>query len=316
MKVVLPGGTGQVGSILARAFHGHGHEVVVLGRTPRAAAWRTTVWDGRSQGEWTRELDGADVVINLAGRSVNCRYTPENRASIKQSRLLSTRALGEAIASVRRPPRVWLQASTATIYAHRFDAPNDETTGILGGEEPDAPDTWRFSVDVARTWERELDAAKVASTRKVKLRSAMIMSPDRDGIFDTLFRLARRGLGGPAAGGRQFVSWIHDVDFVRAIDWLIEHDDVVGAVNLAAPEPLPYSAFMRELRSACGAPFGVPAAKWMLELGALVMRTETELVLKSRRVVPGLLLARGFEFDFPAWGEAVRDLCRRRREGS
>ena len=316
MKVVLPGGTGQVGTILARSFHGDGYEVVVLGRTPRPAAWRTAVWDGRSQGEWAREFDGADVVINLAGRSVSCRYTPENRESIKQSRLLSTRAVGEAIASARRPPRVWLQASTATIYSHRFDATNDETTGILGGEEPDAPDTWRFSIDVARSWERELDAAKVGNTRKVKLRSAMIMSPDRDGIFDALVLLARRGLGGPAAGGRQFVSWIHDLDFVRAIYWLIEHESIAGAVNLAAPEPLPYSEFMRELRSACGAPFGLPATRWMLEIGALLMRTETELVLKSRRVVPGLLLAHGFVFEFPAWREAARDLCRRRREGS
>jgi uncharacterized protein len=311
MKVVIPGGTGQVGTILARAFHHGGHDVVVLGRSPRVSEWRTATWDARNQGDWAREVDGADVVINLAGRSVNCRYTAENRESIKQSRLLSTRAVGEAIASARRPPKVWLQASTATIYAHRFDAPNDEATGILGGDEPEAPDTWKFSIDVARSWEREVDAAEVGNTRKVKLRSAMIMSPDRDGIFDTLLTLVRRGLGGSAAGGRQYVSWIHDSDFVRAVYWLIHHEDLSGAVNLAAPGPLPYAEFMRELRSACGARFGLPATRWMLEVGALFMRTETELVLKSRRVVPGLLLARGFVFEFPVWREAAKDLCRR-----
>jgi uncharacterized protein len=314
VKVAIPGGTGQVGAILARAFHRDGHEVVVIGRNPAPSAWRAVRWDASTHGEWTRELDGADVVINLAGRSVNCRYTAANRESIMQSRVVSTRLVGEAIALARHPPRAWLQASTATIYAHRFDAPNDEATGIIGGDEPDAPDTWRFSIDVAKAWERELDRAEVPGTRKVKLRSAVTLSPDRGGIFDTLLALVRRGLGGTAGSGRQYVSWIHDADFVRAVYWLIDHDDVHGPVNLAAPEPLPNAAFMRELRSAWGAPLGLPAPSWMLELGAIFMRTETELILKSRRVVPGVLLARGFRFQFPTWPEAAKDLCTRWRE--
>jgi uncharacterized protein (TIGR01777 family) len=271
-------------------------------------------WDATTIGPWVEAIDGADVVVNLAGRSVNCRYTPRNREAITQSRVLSTRIVGEAIAAARRPPRVWLQASTATIYAHRHDAPNDEATGILGGGEPDAPDTWRFSIDVARAWERELDRATAPRTRKVKLRSAMTMSPDRGGVFDTLLALVRRGLGGRAGDGRQYVSWIHDVDFVRAIDWLIDHDDVAGAVNVAAPHPVPNAAFMRELRDAWGISLGLPAGAWLLEIGAVFMQTETELILKSRRVVPGVLTGRGFTFRFPQWAEAARDLCRRWRE--
>jgi NAD dependent epimerase/dehydratase family enzyme len=148
----------------------------------------------------------------------------------------------------------------------------------------------------------------------VKLRSAMTMSPDRGGVFDTLLALVRRGLGGRAGDGRQYVSWVHDVDFVRAIDWLIAHDDVEGAVNVAAPHPLPNAAFMRELRRAWGISLGLPAAAWMLEIGAVFMQTETELIPKSRRVVPGVLTGRGFTFRFPRWAEAAGDLCRRWRE--
>ncbi len=309
MKIVIPGGTGQIGTILSRAFHSGGHQVVVISRQAIEAPWRTVRWDATNHGEWDTELDGADVIINLAGRSVNCRYNSRNRQKIQQSRVVTTRLIGEAIAATHRPPRVWLQASTATIYAHRFDAPNDETTGVIGGAEPDAPDIWQFSVDVAKSWEQELDNAQIPGTRKVKLRSAMTMSPDRGGIFDTLLSLVRRGLGGKAGDGRQYVSWVHYIDFVQAINWIIDHEDVSGAINIAAPNPLPNVDFMRDLRSAWGTPIGLPATKWMLEVGAFLMRTETELMLKSRRVVPGILKERGFKFQFPAWPEAAADLC-------
>ena len=285
----------------------------MLSRAPQRAPWRVAPWDAESPGPWTRELDGADVVVNLAGRSVNCRYTPANRRAIKESRVNSTRVVGEAIAGAARPPRVWLQMSTATIYAHRYDAPNDEATGILGGAEPGAPDTWRFSIDVATSWERALDAAATPRTRKVALRAAVVMSPDRGGVFDLLLRLVRFGLGGQAGHGRQYVSWIHDGDFVRAVYWLIEHDKVDGAVNLAAPHPLPNADFMRALREAWGMRLGLPASAWMLEVGTWLLRSETELVLKSRRVVPGRLVQQGFAFEFPIWAEAARDLCRRWR---
>jgi len=316
MKIVIPGGSGQVGTILVRAFHGSGDEVVVLSRRPEARPWRIVAWDGVTPGIWQREIDGCHALINLAGRSVNCRYTPRHRQEILDSRLLSTRAIGQAIAAAANPPRVWLQASTATIYAHRYDAPNDEQSGILGGHEPDAPDTWRFSIDVARAWEREFEDAACRNTRKVALRSAMTMSPDRGGVFDTLRGLARCGLGGRAGDGRQFVSWIHEADFVAAVRWLIDHEDIDGVVNVAAPNPLTNAEFMRELRQACGILFGVPSMTWMLELGAFFMRTETELILKSRRVVPGRLPEHGFAFRYPHWRAAAADLCARSKHAS
>jgi len=311
MKVVIPGGSGQVGTVLARAMHAAGHDVVVLSRRPESRPWRVVAWDSVTLGDWAAEVDGADVIVNLAGRSVNCRYTPANREAILSSRVQSTRVVGEAIARAARSPQVWLQASTATIYAHRYDAGNDEATGVIGGHERDVPAAWHFSIDVATAWERALGDSKTPHTRKVALRSAIILSPDRGGIFDTLLGLVRRGLGGTAGGGRQYVSWIHFVDFVRAMTWLIDRHDIDGVVNVAAPHPLPNADFMRALREASGTRIGLPATRWMLALGALFMRTETELLLKSRRVVPGRLLQHGFVFEYPTWPEAARDLCRR-----
>lgn len=315
MKIVIPGGTGQVGTILARAFQADNHQVVVLSRKPVRAAWRVVVWDALTLSAWAEELEDADVVINLAGRSVNCRYDAENRRQILESRVNSTRVVGEAIRRASRPPRLWLQMSTATIYAHRYDAPNDETNGILGGDEPGAPDTWRFSIDVAKAWEQATDEALTPHTRRVKMRAAIVMNPDADSVFDILLGIVRRGLGGRSGDGRQYVSWIHYEDFVRAVYWLIEKQEIEGAVNLAAPNPLPNADFMRELREAWGIAFGLPATKLMLEIGAVFMRTETELLLKSRRVVPQRLLENGFVFRFPNWENAAKDLCRQWREG-
>lgn len=309
MKIVLAGGSGQIGHLLARHFQGLQNEVVILARRAFPAPHRIALWDTKSFGAWTREIDGADVLINLTGRSVNCRYTPENRREIMDSRVDSTRVLARAIFSAKAPPRLWLQSSTATIYAHRYDAPNDETTGILGGDEPNVPDTWRFSIGVARAWEAAAQEIPLASTRIVLTRSAMVMSADGGGVFDTLLRLVRYGLGGNGGDGRQFVSWIHGDDFTRAISFLIENENLHGAVNLTSPNPLPYSDFMRALRCAWGARFGLPATKTMLEIGTFLMGTETELVLKSRRVVPQLLLENGFEFSFPAWPQAAENLC-------
>ncbi|MFE9438652.1 TIGR01777 family oxidoreductase [Streptomyces sp. NPDC006602] len=313
MKIVIPGGTGQVGTVLDRAMTAAGHEVVVLTRRPRRD--REVAWDGETPGAWAEEIDGSDVVINLAGRSVSCRYTEANLRAMMDSRVRSTQVVGEAIEAALRPPRVWLQMSTATVYAHRFDAPNDELTGVIGGEEPDVPDYWAYSVEIARNWELAQQRAETPHTRKVALRSAMVMSPDRGGVFDVLSWLVRLGLGGPVAGGAQYVSWIHDLDFVRAVEFLIDRDDIDGPVNLAAPGPLPQRAFMRELRSAWRVPAGLPATKWMAEIGAFVLRSDTELLLKSRRVTPARLLEAGFAFGYAEWPSAADDLVRRLRGG-
>lgn len=313
MKVIIPGGSGQVGTLLAREFHADGHEVVILSRSPEKREWRTGKWDGKTLGDWVAEIDGADVVVNLAGRSVNCRYNAENRRQIIDSRVDSTKVVGEAIAAAVNPPKVWLQASTATIYAHRFDSANDDVDGIIGGDEPDVPDTWRFSIEVAKAWEKAANEAETPKTRKVLMRSAITLSPDRGGIFDVMRGLVRKGLGGTAASGKQFISWIHDRDFIRSVYWLIEHEEFSGPINLASPCPLANKDFMRIFRDAWGAPFGLPAMEWQLAVGAFIMRTETELILKSRRVVPKRLTDSGFEFEFPHWEQAVRDLCRRWR---
>lgn len=298
MKVVIPGGTGQVGTLLARKFRADGHEVVVL---------------NRSQKDWPRAIDGSDVVINLAGRSVNCRYTKRNRAEILDSRVSSVRTVGQAIRDARRPPPVWLQASTATLYSHRYDAPNDETSGLIGGSEPDAPESWRFSIDVVQAWEKALDEEATPGTRKVKLRMAMVMNPDAGSTFATLLTLVRLGLGGKVGDGRQFISWIHEIDLIRAVYWILDREHLEGAINLASPEPLPHREFMAALRKAWGVPFGLPVTKWMLEIAAVLHRTESELILKSRRVVPGRLLDDGFYFQYPEWPDAARELCKRWR---
>lgn len=311
MHVVIPGGSGQVGHILARHFCARGHAVTVFSRTPRPATWHVVSWDGITPGPWIDDLKQSDICINLAGQSVNCRYTPRNRRGIYESRIRSTRLLNEVIASLSHAPRLWVNASTATIYRHALDRAMNEANGELGGNEPGAPDTWNFSIDVAKRWEDAFFSSPTPFTRKVAMRSAMIFSPDRGGVFDVFLGLVRHSVGGRQGSGTQFVSWIHEADFVRAVDLLIESEEFTGVVNLAAPNPLPNSEFMRDLRHAWGARIGLPTPEWILEIGAWLMQTESELVLKSRRVVPGRLLAAHFEFLFPEWPAAARELVER-----
>jgi uncharacterized protein (TIGR01777 family) len=316
MKIVIPGGSGQVGQMLARHFHARGHTVTVLSRSPRRGPWRVVFWDGVKPGGWVADVEQSDVCINLAGRSVNCRYHAANRRAIYESRIRSTHLLNQVLGSLKHPPRLWVNASTATIYRHALDRAMNETDGELGGNEPGAPDTWSFSIDVAKGWEEAFFSAATPLTRKIAIRSAITLSPDRGGVFDVLLGLVRHGLGGRQGSGTQFVSWVHESDFLRAIDLLIAHEELSGVVNVASPNPLPNCEFMRELREAWGIGFGLPSPEWILEIGTFLMRTESELVLKSRRVVPGRLLAAGFQFLFPDWHAAVQELVARWREDS
>jgi uncharacterized protein len=313
MKIVIPGGSGQVGHILGRWFHAKKHEVAVLTRNPSRAPWRVVPWDGENPGPWISELEGSDVCINLAGRSVNCRYGRRNRREIYESRINTTLLLNDVIASLRNPPPVWLNASTATIYRHALDRAMDEHTGELGGNELGAPDTWNFSIDVAKSWEQAFFSRAIPGVRKIATRSAITMNPDRDCAFDVLLGLVRAGLGGRQGAGNQFVSWVHEFDFARAVEFIISRSELSGVVNIASPNPVPNREFMRTLREAWGGSFGLPLSKWMIEAGAFLRRTESELILKSRRVVPGRLLAAGFRFEYAEWPAAARELIGRWR---
>jgi len=300
----------------------------VLSRTPHAQAshpWRTLAWDGLTPGPWTAEIDRSDAVIHLSGRSVNCRYNAANRRAIFDSRIKPTLLLGEVIAASPTPPRLWINASTSTFYRHALDRTQDEFTGELGDlpsergtrEPANLPETWSFSIDVASRWEQAFLSIRTPRTRKIRLRSSMVMSPDPGGVFSVLSILARAGLGGSIGSGRQFVSWMHDLDYCRATDLLLAQPEITeetgGIVNMTAPEPLPNRDFMRALRQAWHMPIGLPAAEWMIAIGTFFMRSESELVLKSRRVVPTLLLKHRFEFAYPAWPAAAQDLVSRMR---
>jgi uncharacterized protein len=310
-RIVLPGGSGFLGQILARHLHSSGHEVVVLSRNPREglAGIREVRWDGETLGPWTFELEGAAAVVNLAGRSVNCRYTPRNRRQIMDSRIQSTQVLGQAIARCKSPPPVWLNSSTATIYKHSLERDMNEATGEISAT-PEAKDA--FSIEVATAWEKVFNEARAPHTRKVALRTAMVLSP-HGSVFPVLRRLVRLGLGGRMGTGSQYVSWIHELDFCRAVDWILADNNLAGLVNLAAPNPLPNRDMMRILRKTMGVSIGLPATAWMMEIGAFLLRTETELIIKSRRVVPERLSASGFEFHFPEFNKAAEDLVRCKR---
>ncbi len=305
-KVVLAGGSGFLGSVLADHFALRGMDVVILTRRPktRVGFIREVRWDGATAGDWLKELEGARALINLAGISVNCRYHARNRRLMLDSRLASTRVLGEAIGRCANPPPVWLNSSTATIYKHTFGPAWDEAGEIGGCAE--AEDI--FSVRLAEDWERVFNEANTPRTRKVALRSAMVLGHANNSVLPNMLRMGRIGLGGSMAGGRQFVSWIHQEDFCRAAEWIMEHEDLTGTVNLAAPNPVTNADFMRTIRKVCHNPFGLPAPLWLLEIGAFFMRTETELIIKSRRVVPGKLLASGFAFLHPELLPAIEQL--------
>lgn len=305
-KIILAGGSGFLGKVLADYFVGKGMDVVILTRKskPGIGPTREVGWDGKTLGAWAKQLEGARAVINLAGVSVNCRYHARNRKLVLDSRLNSTRVLGEAIARCANVPPVWINSSTATIYKHTLGPAWDEAGEIGGCAE--AKDI--FSVHVATEWERVFNEANTPHTRKVVLRSAMVLGHGRNSVLPNLLRLTRLGLGGPLAGGRQFVSWIHQEDFCRAVEWIMKHDKLGGPVNLAAPNPITNHELSDTLCKVCHMPFGLPISRWMLEIGAFVLRTEIELLIKSRRVIPGKLLVAGFAFRHPRLIPALEHL--------
>ncbi len=299
--IIIPGGAGYLGQTLAQYFTRQEISVVILSRQvrPASALVKYVRWDGTTLDHWAAEFEGAAAIINLAGRSVNCRYDEANKRDIYASRLTSTKAIGAAIARCEVPPPVWLNASSATIYRHAEDRAMDEATGELGAG---------FSVDVCRQWEQAFANAPTPQTRKVALRAAMVFGRGAGGVFEAFHHIVKLGLGGTLGKGTQYVSWIHAEDFCRAITWILAHEALVGAVNLSSPHPLLNAEFMRIFRAVCRQPIGLPATEWMLEVGAFFLRTETELLLKSRRVVPGRLLDGGFEFRYPTFTDALREI--------
>ncbi len=300
-KIIVAGANGFLGKYLCHWFDKLGWEVVGISRNGGVAEVAKDVrWDGRTMGAWADEFEGAEVLVNLAGKSVNCRYGEKNKELIFQSRLESTAILGEAIQGCKNPPRLWLNSSTATIYRHAEDRAQDEEEGELGEG---------FSVEVAKAWEKALDKSEVPEcVRKVALRTAIVLGNEPGSVFDYLRKLAWLGLGGKMGSGRQKMSWIHVDDFCRAIEWMIKQDQLQDFYNLSAPNPTDNAGCMAGFRRIAGRGFGLPATKWMLEIGTFVMRSETELVLKSRWVLPKRLEVEGFDFEWSDFDEALSHL--------
>ena len=291
--VVIAGATGFIGSHLQRRFPEKGWQVRTVGRDASADAH----WN--DDGAIAKALDGAELLVNLAGRSVNCRYNERHRREILDSRVVTTRALGRAMAVCAEPPRTWINSSTGTIYRHAEDRPQSESSGELGSG---------FSVDVARAWEDELAAAVVPETRKVPLRIAIVLGTG-GGVMSPFRNLARLGLGGHMGPGTQKFSWIHVEDLYRTVSFVHERPELTGPVNAASPYPVDNRELMALVRRSFGVPFGVPTPSWMLEAGSVLIRTQTELVLKSRWVEPRKLLDAGFAFEYPSLAGALNEIA-------
>jgi len=299
-KLVIAGGTGFLGSSLVRYFGHRFDEVVILSRTARAAQGhvRYVAWDAQNTGPWAGEIGNATLVINLCGKSVNCRYTRKNRAEIFASRLDSTAAIGRAIQAAANPPALWINAASATIYTHSEHQPMTESEGVIGEG---------FSVEVCKAWEKVFFHTDTPATRKVNLRIGLVMGND-GGVLPSLRRLVKLGLGGTIGNGRQLVSWLHVADFCRMIDWCLLDASVNGTYNCTAPVPLSNRDLMKQMRQAYHMPLGLPSPAWLLEIGAFFLRTETELLLKSRYVIPERAMKEGFRFQYGNFGEGLREL--------
>lgn len=300
-KLILAGGTGFLGQAIIDRFSKQEIQIIVFTRGSNHKVGNTNYihWDGKTFGEWTKELEGADVLINLTGKSVDCRYNEKNKAEIISSRVNATKILGEAINKTNNPPKVWLNSASATIYRYAEDKPMDEFTGEIGTG---------FSVEVCKIWEKTFTEISNPKTRKIIMRISMVMGKG-GGVLPVMTKLVKAGLGGKMGNGKQFISWIHEEDFLNAMEFLIQNEQASGAYNFAAPGPIPNKEFMALMRKQLNVKIGLPAMKWMLEIGAFFIKTETELILKSRRVVPARLLKEGFVFKFPTVEETLKNLC-------
>ncbi len=304
-RIIIPGGSGFLGRQLAKYFKNNGYQVVILSRQEFHSEDATVVlWDGKSLGSWCQELENSLAVINLAGRSVDCRYHAKNRQVLLDSRILSTKILGLAIANCVNKPKVWLNSSTATLYEHTYGEGHSENGKIAAS--PDAKD--EFSIELANAWEKAFNESISQDIRKVLLRTAIVFGNDSGTAYQIIKRLVGLGLGGRMGHGKQYVSWIHSNDFCRALEWIIINNQSNGIYNISAPNPLTNKLMMQIIRKKLGVPFGLPATKWMLEIGAFFLRTETELIIKSRRVLPTRLLSEGFEFQFTNFIDMIEDL--------
>jgi uncharacterized protein (TIGR01777 family) len=302
-KIVIAGGNGFLGSALTSYFKEKANQVILLARNKVEVSGKVSwmAWDGSTIGEWATALENADVVINLAGKNVNCRYTDKNKKLIYDSRLNSTSILGEAIKLCKQPPAVWINSSSATIYRDSYDKFMTEANGEIGDD---------FSMDVCNKWEAAFNEMKIPGVRKIILRTSIVLGHG-GGAMPALKTLVRLGLGGKQGSGKQYVSWIHQKDFCSAVEHVLNSRHAEGIYNVTAPNPLPNNYFMKALRTAMNIPAGIFAPQLILALGAIFIRTETELILKSRKVFPKRLLDEGFVFEFNEAKDALEDLCRK-----
>ena len=301
-KIVLAGGSGYLGRVLANYYSEKAQEVVVLSRTQKETEnnMRTVVWDARTRGKWTAELVNADILINLCGKNVNCRYTESNKKEILDSRMVPTLLLGEVISGLFEPPKLWINITSATIYRHAEDHAQDEQMGEIGSG---------FSVDICKAWENAFYQYQTAKTRKINLRMAIVLGKE-DGVFPRLLNLTRLGIGGKQGNGEQYISWVHELDVARSTEWFFDKPELEGTFNCSSPNPVKNSAFMHILRKMSGIPFGLPAPAWLLTIGAAIIGTETELILKSRWVLPTKLSSSGFKFSFNDLAPAIFDILK------
>jgi len=299
-KIVLAGGNGYLGRVLVDYYKNKASEIIILSRHEKQTEQniRTVVWDGKSRGKWTAELVNADILVNLCGKNVNCRYTEKNKAEIIASRVLPTELLGMVIQDMFEPPKLWINVTSATIYRHADDHPQDEATGEIGQG---------FSVDVCNAWEAAFNKYNTPKIRKINLRMGIVLG--REGsVFPRLLNLVKMGMGGMQGSGEQCVSWIHEHDAARITEWFYDHPELQGTFNCTAPYAVKNAELMRLVRKDYGIPFGLPAPKWLLEIGAIVIGTETELILKSRWVAPKRLLESEFKFRHEKAESAVLDI--------